>query len=226
MRVHRFVVVIVASLLYATHLNAQAEGCPVGTANRTITICTPPEGSSITNGHRIFWYVNDSLPYTLCLYLDGVKQDCDLQNVVAESGIDTVLFAPGWHRYTFVAFDSAGFFKSATNFKITTEAQCKKPATDRQINICSPLSGAQVLSPTHISAVANSTSVAAKFTIAYVDGVQIARSHSALGLPANTISTFFPFAVGEHTLTIKVVDQNDHTFSKSIKFSVVATEIK
>jgi hypothetical protein len=223
MHSHTFVLVFAASLLCATHLNAQQKGCPIALADRTIAICTPPDGSSISNGHFIFAHVNDSLPYTLCWYIDGVKQDCNLQ--FTPDGGYIVLPSPGWHRYTFVAFDSAGVFKSATYFKITSEPQCKKPATDRQINICSPISGAQVLSPTHISAVANSTSIAAKFTVAYIDDVEVARSYAQSNLPADTISAFFPLAVGEHTLKIKVVDQDNHTFSKSTAFSVVAIDI-
>ncbi len=226
MRLQRLFAAVCLLLLVSALANAQVPGCPFSSKDRTVEFCTPPEGTSITDGFFLNWYVNDALPYTLCLYVDGVKQDCNYQSVVL--GTSNFGFAvPGWHRFTFVAFDSAGTFKASTYFKITSEAQCAKPVTDRQIDICSPFNGAQVLSPVHISAVANSTSVPAKYTVAYIDGNEVGRSYAETNLPANTISTFIPLGAGQsYTLKIKVVDQNNHTFSKSLTFSVVPMDVK
>jgi hypothetical protein len=230
MRLTTFPLCLGCLVLFSALANAQVAGCPFSTANRTVEVCTPAEGADISEGFFLNWHVTDSLPYTLCVFADGTNLGCDFQFVVPGSAhVD--LPSAGWHRYTFVATDSSGSFRSTTRFRITSQGQCPTPGTDRQIDICSPFSGANVLSPVHISAVANSTSVPAKNTIAYINGVEVARSfHTINLLPGtsllgNTISTFFPLAVGQYTLQIKVVDQNNRTFSKSITFTVVPTGV-
>ncbi len=218
-------------LLSAVGVAQSPVGCPISSADRSVTICTPVEGGTITSEFKYHIYVNDSLPFTYKMYLDNnstgdqghwSEGENIYQIVVGES----TLAEPGWHKMTIVVFDSQGVFKNTARFRISGEAQCPMPTMDRTIVVCGPVPGAKVQSPVHIAAVANSTSVAASRTIVYVDGVEVDRDYAlAPQIPdelGNTISAYVPLALGTHSIQIKVVDVNNHTFSTTFSVEVVS----
>ena len=229
--VPQLLLAIIASLLLAPLSQAQnlttgSQGCRVSTTDRTITFCAPSEGVTITNQFQPFFFVTDSRPYTWCLYEDGEPSIC--QPGPIDSGLSSLYsLREGWHRFTVVVFDSAGSFKNWLRFRVNGDPQCTPPTADRAIEICAPLSGANLTSPVHIAAVANSTSVPATVMVAYVDGkhVQVARTGFLVGVLSQhgtTLSTYLPLPLGKHTIALQVVDQNNNKFSKTETVTVVA----
>ena len=216
---------LLASLSQAQNLTTGSQGCRVSTTDRTITFCAPSEGVTITNQYQPFFFVTDSRPYTWCIYEDGEQIDpCEPGPIDSGLTFPSLTLNAGWHRITVVVSDSAGSFKNWLRLRVSGDPQCTPPTADRAIEICAPLSGANVTSPVHIAAVANSTSVPTRVMVAYVDGkhVQISTLRGVHSLPGATLSIYLPLPLGKHTIALQVQDTNFNTFSKTETVTVVA----
>jgi len=232
--VPRWLLAIIASVAFTTLAQAQnpttgSQGCRVSTVDRTITFCAPSEGVTITNQFKPFFFVTDSRPYTWCIYEDGGQPNCQPGPIDSSFGWQSVFsLGEGWHRFTVVVFDSAGSFKNWLRFRVNGDPECTVPSADRTITICAPLAAANVTSPAHIAAVANSTSVPATVMVAYVDGkhVQVAQAipagNNGSSQHGTTLSTYLPLPLGKHTIAIQVVDENNNKFSTTETVTVVA----
>jgi hypothetical protein len=227
------VLAVIALAVFSTVSRAQvlttgAQGCRVSTVDRTITFCAPGEGGTITNQFRPFVFITDSRPYVWCIYEDGIEAFPCEPGPLNLGWTSLFSLGEGWHRFSVVVFDSAGVFKNWLRFRVDGDPECTVPTTDRTIFICTPLAGANVTSPVHIAAVANSTSVLATVMIAYVDGqqVQVAQDAAESGVSSQhgtTISTYLPLPLGTHRVSVQVVDQNNNKFATPEQtFTVVA----
>jgi hypothetical protein len=207
-----------------------AQGCRVSNVDRTVTFCAPGEGGTITNQFHPFFFITDSLPYEWCIYEDGINIiGCENGPPSSDFGWNSIFsLGAGWHRFSVVVFDTAGVFKNWLRFRVNGDPECTVPTTDRTIFICTPLAAANVISPIHIAAVANSTSVPATVMVAYVDGqqVQVAQDAAESGVSSQhgtTISTYLPLPLGTHRVSVQVVDQNNNKFATPEQtFTVVA----
>lgn len=213
--------------LQAQNLTTGTQGCPVSDVERTVTFCGPTEGATISNDFHSFFIVKDSIPHTWCEYLDGMKVTCQtLEDTVDWGWNGSASLRAGWHRWTIVVFDSQGTFKNSARFRVGGEPQCTVPSGDRQILICSPIAGARVTSPLHISGVGNSTSVRATAIVAYVDGfhVEVGQTTVLGGVSdphTPTVSTYVPVPLGKHTVALQVVDEHNNKFAVTETVEVV-----
>jgi hypothetical protein len=90
--------------------------CALNSGNRTVTICTPGNGSNVGSPVNIVAGTTDATPVKLTqIYLDGKKIF-----EIRQSAINLNLpIATGTHRLTVQALDTANvFFKSTVNITV------------------------------------------------------------------------------------------------------------
>lgn len=179
--------------------------------NRTVKICSPVNGSTVTDGAvRLIAGVTDSnAVYAVKLYVDGVAKWS-----TTSKQIDTVvMLTNGTHRLTLKAWDAAGEFSQTVYVTVNTSSSgCAAPSTNRTVNICSPANGATVSSPVQINAALTATNGYTGAKV-YVDGVV------KFSTTSKTISTYAAMGSGTHRITVKGWDASGE-FSKTIYISV------
>src|SRR5207248_1155094 len=134
-------------------------GSCVNNVNRTVLICSPPDGATVTSPVQLDAEVNDSATVTaIKIYVDGVSVwSGTLKHVSVSLPMST-----GNHRITVKAWDSAGSFSATENITVSGSGgggACPTPTTTRTVNLCSPANNATVTSPVHIDATAYSQSL-------------------------------------------------------------------
>jgi hypothetical protein len=89
-------------------------GCTASTTNRTVTICSPANGSTVSSPAHVVAKVTDSATVTVKVYVDGVAT---LTTTSKSIDLSTTLPA-GSHKVTVRAWDATGNFSSSTQFTV------------------------------------------------------------------------------------------------------------
>jgi hypothetical protein len=89
-------------------------GCTASSTNRTVTICSPGNGSTVGSPVRVLAKVTDSVSVTVKVYVDGVAK---LTTTTKSIDWSTALSA-GSHKITVRAWDASGNFSSSTQFTV------------------------------------------------------------------------------------------------------------
>lgn len=194
-----------------------SEPCPVPAQDRTINICTPPDGVFLTSPFLLRAKAADAAGlHGIALYINGIFQG-SAETLPPDVTIRQFL-SPGTYRITLQAKDSAGFFKKTVNISVSTASPCPPNATNRTVRICSPAPNETVSSPVHISGVATDSAdahfSASVATTIYVDGqvASFANGQDGSGKVVNSWILLFP---GQHRVTIQHHDQTGATFQKT-----------
>jgi hypothetical protein len=115
---HRFLCAVLPLCLLSTFkFAAEAATCTPGPTDRTVTICTPANNSTVISPVAVSAAATDSSAVTaLQIYLDTVK----VYEVTNTKTLSTSLsMASGTHRLTVQAKDAAGYFKTTINFTVS-----------------------------------------------------------------------------------------------------------
>jgi hypothetical protein len=200
------------------------EPCPAPTADRSINICTPPDGVFLTSRFLLRAKVTDSFGLKgISLYVNGVFEGS------AESiPPDVSIFffnSPGTYRISLLAKDSQGYFKKTINIAVSPQSPCPASAVNDTMRICSPAPNETVSSPVHISGVATDSADAAgspkvSMTI-YVDGQAAEFTNGQYNNgPGNVINSWILLVPGTHRITIQHHDQTGRVFGKTETINV------
>ncbi len=185
-----------------TTLNIQLSGgstggtCVGSGVNRTVTICSPANNSTVTSPVSIVAQATDSKTITQTqIYIDRVKQ-----YQIAGGSVNTSLpLTAGTHRITVQAHDSAGSFPATVNVTVSstggTGGACSAP-TSPGVNICQPASGATVSSPVAIQAASDVTGTFNRMEV-WIDGVKKYTETSS-----TTLNTTLTMAAGTHRFAV------------------------
>jgi phospholipase C len=96
---------------------ASGATCTPTGANRTVTVCTPANGATVTSPFEVSAAATDSATVAaMQIYLDGVK----IFSVAASSFDTTVTASVGTHRLTVKAWDSAGSFSQVLSITVSS----------------------------------------------------------------------------------------------------------
>ncbi len=202
------------STVYVTVSSSSSGGGTCGgTTNRTVTICTPTNGSTVGSPVQITAAATDSSTVTaLQVYLDYTK----VYEVTNTKTLSTSLsMSAGTHRLTVQAKDASGYFKSTINFTVSSSSGgggCGS-TTNRTVSICSPLNGSTVSSPVTVSATANDSSAVTALQV-YLDYTKVYEVTNT-----KTLTTSLSMASGTHRLTVQAKDASGY-FKSTINFSV------
>lgn len=194
-----------------------SEPCPVPAQDRTINICTPPDGVFITSPFLLRAKVADAAGlHGIALYINGKFQG-SAESIPPDVTIRFFL-SQGTYRMTLQAKDSAGFFQKTISISVSGASPCLPNTTNKTVRICSPAPNEAVSSPVHISGVATDSAdapgSASVATIIYVDGqpASFANGQGETGKVVNSWILLFP---GQHRVTIQHHDQTGATFQKT-----------
>lgn len=188
--------------------------CSGGSTNRTVTICSPTNGSTVTSPVEVTAAATDSATVSnMQIYVDGKA----VYTKTGTTSIDTpVTLAAGTHRLTVQAKDSAGYFKSTVNVTVSNSGggggTCSG-TTNRTITICSPADGSTVDSPVELDAIATDSS-AVSYMQVYLDNVKVYEKTNT-----KSISTTLSTSSGTHRLTVQAKDAGG-IYKTTINFTV------
>lgn len=193
--------------------------CPAPTTDRSIDICTPPDGVFLTSRFLLRAKVTDSLGLKgISLYVNGVFQG-SAESIPPDVSI-FFFSSPGTYRITLLAKDSQGYFKKTTTIAVSPQSPCSPSTVNDTVRICSPAPNETVSSPAHISGVATDSADASgspnvSMTI-YVDGQAAEFTNGQYNNgPGNVINSWILLAPGTHRVTIQHHDQTGKVFSKT-----------
>jgi hypothetical protein len=196
--------------------------CTASTVNRTVTICSPVNNSTVTSPVNVVAQATDSSAVSVSqIYVDGVKQ-----YQVAGGSVNTSLsLSTGTHRITVQAYDSAGAFKSTVYATVGSTSGGSTGGTGSgggtggsgggtpAVTITSPASGATVASPVHVTATA-SDSKSVSYMQIYLDGVKVYQVSGT-----SQLDTSLAMSSGSHRLTVQASDGT--TVFKSTEYITV-----
>lgn len=188
--------------------------CSGSSTNRTVTICSPTNGSTVNSPVEVTAAATDSSAVSLMqIYVDGKA----VYTKTNTKNIDTpITLATGAHRLTIQAKDSAGYFKSTVNVTVSSSGggggSCSG-STNRTVSICSPANGSTVDSPVEVNAVATD-SAAVSYMQVYLDNVKVFEKTNT-----KSISTTLSMGTGAHRLTVQAKDASG-IYKTTINFTV------
>jgi hypothetical protein len=206
-----------------TTLQVQTPGggaCPASPNGNTVLICEPAANSSVSSPvHVTATATGGSFPIVhMRVYIDTNPEfDTDL------STIDTSInLGAGQHFIVVVAWNSNGdaFISGPNrNFTVTnsTGGPCGSPATDKTINICSPLSGSTQNSPVQVSARARWDCCVVSHMRVYVDDVDKFDVDNPFN---NDISPSLQLSSGSHNMVIIAWDNQGDFIESAVQFTV------
>ncbi len=187
-------------------------GACTSAVNRTVIVCSPASGSTVSSPVHIVAGVNDSATVTAVkIYVDGV-----VAYTTTSKQIDTsIAMSNGSHHITVKAWDASGSFAGSSTFTVgTTTSTCTASSTPGSITICSPAAGQTVSSPVHITAAINDSNASYSGAKAYVDGTAVASTST------RNIDTSVSLAAGLHKLTVKYWEGTTVKSTMSESFTV------
>jgi hypothetical protein len=189
--------------------------CPDHTVpDRTVTICTPTQGSQVPGSFFVVAHVTDSLTFTSTVFFDGINIGSGaVSDINAEVGSFT-----GTHRITVKAQDSSGTFSSSilVNEITNTQTPCAPSQSNQILVICTPQDGDQETSPVEMAAVTTDSNPL-NATQVYVDGVKAAEGN---GDEANYVLTHLLLEPGPHRVTFQALEKSGLIIRKTINISV------
>ncbi|ABF41257.1 hypothetical protein Acid345_2256 [Candidatus Koribacter versatilis Ellin345] len=191
------------------------EPCPSPTTDRTINICTPPDGVDLTGHFLLRAKVADSAGLKgIALYQNGTFVG-SAESIPPDVSIFLFDGSPNETlRLTLQAKDAQGYFQKTVTLHVTNAPPCTPSATDLTMTICTPVTGEPTWSPVHISGVATDSADQAGnqqvATTVYVDGVNATYARAT-----NVVNSWILMNPGKHRVTIQHHDQAGHTFQKT-----------
>src|SRR4051812_10854912 len=211
----RLLMLVTLTLALGAMASAQ---CSLSATNKTIHICAPTPGSTVTSPVTFSASANDTSARvtSMAIYLDSVKVF-----TVASNQLNTSLtVASGTHNATIKAWDSTGaVFSASSSFTVGsgggggTGATCPLSTANPSVTVCTPANNATVNSPVHVNAGSTDSLTVTAMQI-YVDGTLTYKNSS------NFIDTNLTLASGVHKLTIKGWDATPRSFSQTVYISV------
>jgi hypothetical protein len=182
-----------------------------GTANRTVTICSPANNATVTSPVSIVAQATDTAPVTdTQIYIDRVKQF-----QAAGSSVSTSLpLATGGHRIGVLSQDSAGTFESVVNVTVSTASGGCSAPTSPGVQICQPLSGATVSSPVAIQAAATITGKLSSIQV-WIDGSKKYSESSS-----TTLGTTLTLSAGTHRFAVLAFNSAGTKWEQAYKATV------
>lgn len=206
-----------------TYNNPWYTWCAPGPADRTVTLCNPPDGVSfnpLTQNVRL--RVRDShWPVTYMLSVNGkdiFSRPQSLGSLDIVGGLvplDKTITGPQQVTYKF--FDSQGTFYK-TFYASYEESPCSMPSTDQTINFCLPADGASTTSPVHIGYSINDQSGSPLYSLIYVDGVRYEIFNTGKNITQS--SQWLQLYPGKHRITIQAHPQGGTFYNKTIYVTV------
>jgi phospholipase C len=189
--------------------------CALSTTNKTVNICAPASGASVTSPVQFSASANDTSANVtaMAIYLDSTKVFSTASNQLSTS----LAVAVGSHHLTIKAWDAAGaVFSASSTFTVTTGGgggSCTLSTVNRTVTICTPANNSTVPSPVHINAGATDSASVSSMQI-YVDGVK------QYQVAAKTVDTSLAMTAGTaHKITVKAWDAAG-SFSSTVFISV------
>jgi len=186
--------------------------CALSSVNRSVTICSPGDGSTVKSPVNIVAGTTDVTPVKLTqVYLDGKK--------IVEAPLSAINvnlpIANGTHRLTVQAFDTNNaILKKTINITVSAQtAPCVLNPANRTVTICSPADGATVKSPVNVVA-GTTDSTPVKLMQIYLDGKKV------FEVKSSSINTSLAMAAGTHRLTVQAFDTANAIFKKTINITV------
>jgi hypothetical protein len=180
-----------------------ATSCTAPTADRTVKICAPANGTTVDTPVHVSAAAADSNAVkAMQIYVDGVKK-FEQPNT---KGIDTfVTMTSGSHRVTVQAVDAAGAFKSSVTITVSSASACTAP-NNGQLNlvVCKPQDNAVVASPVEVEASASSPS-GIKLMRVKVDGIN---GVTKFETTANHFDTFIAMDPGTRNVWVEAFDNS------------------
>jgi phospholipase C len=211
----RLLMLVTLTLALGAMASAQ---CSLSATNKTIHICAPTSGSTVTSPVAFSASANDtsSRVTSMAIYLDSAKVF-----TVASNQLSTSLTIPsGTHNATIKAWDATGaVFSAATSFTVGTGggggggATCTLSTVNPSVTVCTPANNATVSSPVHVNA-GSTDSLKVTTMQVYLDGTKVYQNS------LNFIDTDIPVSNGVHKLTIKGWDTSGRSFSQAVYVSV------
>lgn len=196
---------------------ANAACSATGTA-RSVTICTPTAGASVSSPVAIeAAAVSSSAVNLMQVWVDGAKK----YEVAAASISTAVAMAAGTRRLTVQARDAAGtWFKQTLYINVISggaSAPCTMSTVSPSVTICAPADGATVSNPVRV--VAGTTSASAvKYTQVYVDGV---KKYQVAG---GAVDTTLTLPAGKRRIAVQAVNEAGQVF-KDVHFVTVSSGV-
>jgi hypothetical protein len=183
------------------------------TSNRTVKICSPIAGSTVTSPvHLLAALRSDAGVKSAQIYVDGVKV---IQGPAGTTSFDQGFsLTLGSHKITVKGWDSAGSFSSSVTFTVASGATSCTATTNRSVKICSPTAGATLFSPVRVIAGLRADAGISAAQI-YLDGAKVFQA----GAGTKTLDQSISMASGSHKLTVKGWD-NAGSFSQSESITV------
>ncbi len=205
----------IAVFLILSALPVSALPCPLSTVDKSITICTPNDGATVTSPVNIVAGATDktSKVTAMKIYVDNMSA---YQANAAELNA-TISMTQGSHSVTVQAWDAAGaIFKKTITITVGTSSPppCALSTVERSVTVCKPANGAIVTSPVNI--VAGTTDTASRVTAMkiYVDNV------TAYSVNASSLNANVAMANGSHSITVQAWDASGAVFKKTITVNV------
>lgn len=176
-------------------------GC-TATADRTVNICQPANGSSVGSPVRVLAGLrSDAGIVDAQIYVDSTLV---YHSGSATSTVDQSLsMSAGTHRITVKGWDKYGAFSSSVTISVTGNGQTTcTTSTDRSVNLCQPADGATVSSPVRVYAALRSSAGITAAQI-YLDGSVVWQGPSGTTLVDKSLT----IGVGSHRITVKGWDK-------------------
>jgi FG-GAP-like repeat/Bacterial Ig domain/FG-GAP repeat len=182
------------------------------TSNRTVNICSPTAGATVTSPVQVLAAVRSDAGVSAAqIYVDGTKV---FQGPAGTTTVNQSLtLSLGTHRITVKGWDSAGSFSSSITVNVAASRTCSASA-NRTVTICSPTAGSTVPSPVQVQAGLRSDAGISAAQI-YLDGTKVFQGPAGTTFVNQSIS----MAVGSHRVTVKGWDSAG-SFSSSVNFTV------
>jgi phospholipase C len=204
-----------------------AAQCSLPSTNKTVHICSPSNGSTVTSPVSFSASAFDSSARVtaMAIYLDNVKVYTVSSNQLSTS----LSIAEGTHNVTIKAWDATGAsFSSAIKFTVSSTAPpppppppgggatCTLSTVNPSVTVCSPTNNSSVTSPVHVNAGSTDSTKVTSMQI-YQDGKLVYKNS------LNYIDTDLTMSSGVHKLTIKGWDSSGRSFSQVVYISVSST---
>src|SRR5258706_3108386 len=205
------------SLMLFSTVSASAAPCPLSSTNPSVTICTPPNGATVTSPvHVVAGTTSSSTVTAMKIYVDN-----NISYSVNASQIDTQIAMPAGSHYVVVqAWNSAGqVFKSPINITVSsggTPPPCTLSSTNPSVTICTPANGASVASPVQITAGTTSSSTVTAMKI-YVDNTL------QYSVNASALNASLPMSSGGHSVVVQAWNSAGQIFKSAVNITVTAS---
>ncbi len=186
--------------------------CTLNTADPSVTICFPANGSTVTSPVKVGVGTTDSAASVtnLTVLLDNQQ----VYSANTSNFVSNISMPSGMHNMTVVATDSQGRkFQSSETITVSGGGGCALSSVNPSVTICSPANGATVSSPVNIVAGTTSSSTVTAMAI-YVDNT-LAYKGSVSQLNQNVA-----MAAGSHRVVVQAWNNAGQVFNSAENITV------